>query len=667
MWKHAYFRVLCSNIVDDSRDLPSPPRSPSLRPSARSDNATATPNYRSAAYDDYDTLIDMGGRPSTPINPDPGPWDPAKADDEEGWINRHWGSIEWGRARKELQRWKAFRRFQADNRKGVEKFKDYLKWVNEFRAKRKIQWTLSLQLQWDLQTKLDEWKEYHLFFSYLIHFIELGFEEYPERQLVTCSQYTATDDGYSTVTRRGHERLSEFLKWIEEQLPIIATECVASEQQGEINGGSTTPSEEELLDGERRRAYENYDTLIQMGGRPRAPINPDPGVCDDPSRSEVSFVLDHWRTEGGRIRKEMIRWKAFRRFQANRRSDSGRWYRWLKFCDRFRASKKVKWTVDLRQQSERQTKLDEWKEYCIFHGWGLHEVQNTFEKLEAQARLRGTQSLGKSILDHKLWSWNDDRGNIHKDDVPELRDFSNWMEGQLSIIGSEGPPSTPGRKSHGDPQNQTRPPSAEPSSNEAKSKPQSRASRRAIGRRNQQCKTHSALGPIHSTKVSKTSRVKPRALGQEKGAARKEMPSDPDGGQPEAESLAGIRVRRSIRIAKQSSNRATWPLGPVSSSRIRKIGKPSPRSRQQQRFSQGALSAGTNDQTRARPSVDATASERKGQVSRHPTLNSRRQLRMRASPKRQRTIEKTVHEVPSYSYSIGPVSSRLRSKGMLYA
>ena len=61
---------------------------------------------RADAYEQYDRLVQMGGRPSAPINEDPREWNPAITD-EHLHVSYHWGN-EFQRTLEELDRWKAF-------------------------------------------------------------------------------------------------------------------------------------------------------------------------------------------------------------------------------------------------------------------------------------------------------------------------------------------------------------------------------------------------------------------------------------------------------------------------------------------------------------------------------------------------------------------------------
>lgn len=111
------------------------------------------------AYKHYEALLQMGGRPTCSINPDPGVWDPAKVNQEDIHVLNHW-SVEMSRLQDELNRWKHFRTFQQLNRAKPENFSRYQEHVLNYRLENGMNGTAHLHLQPEEQTKLDEWREY---------------------------------------------------------------------------------------------------------------------------------------------------------------------------------------------------------------------------------------------------------------------------------------------------------------------------------------------------------------------------------------------------------------------------------------------------------------------------------------------------------------------------
>jgi hypothetical protein len=99
---------------------------------------------KAATYDDYNRLIQLGGRPSAEIQP---------------------GLCERTRCYLELCRWEKFREYQQLPRKNPETFVKYVDDITRYRQKKGIGESLQpqLQLQPEQQTKLDEWKEYYIY------------------------------------------------------------------------------------------------------------------------------------------------------------------------------------------------------------------------------------------------------------------------------------------------------------------------------------------------------------------------------------------------------------------------------------------------------------------------------------------------------------------------
>ena len=109
----------------------------------------------------YYALIEMGGRPTREIELDPGSPDPVETQRHL----RHYASF-WAAQltfKEELVRWKKFRDHQQEAREKSEEFLAYCQSVCDYRRENGMEGEIHLKLQWDQQTKLDEWKEYQFF------------------------------------------------------------------------------------------------------------------------------------------------------------------------------------------------------------------------------------------------------------------------------------------------------------------------------------------------------------------------------------------------------------------------------------------------------------------------------------------------------------------------
>ncbi|KAF2834207.1 hypothetical protein M501DRAFT_990484 [Patellaria atrata CBS 101060] len=141
-------------------------------------------------------------------------------------------------------------------------------------------------------------------------------------------------------------------------------------------------TEEELIEHTRYSAYENYKDLKNVGGRPPREINPDPGPCP-PWKSDIDkryHAPDHWNGELWRTRDELTLWLDFRWHQFKKREDSKIFNKYKEAVHRYQQEKGTDWVVEL--QLNRQTKLDEWREYYIYE----YRKRDTLEKELSRAK-----------------------------------------------------------------------------------------------------------------------------------------------------------------------------------------------------------------------------------------------------------------------------------------
>jgi hypothetical protein len=127
--------------------------------------------HRGAAYEDYQRLIDLGGRPSQSIKP-AGPCPPPTYDAMFAsycdHCAHHW-ELESVRAMAELEGWKSFLTYRGTARTPA-KVKSYRSHILKSLRRENISWTIELQL--DRQTKLDEWREYYLYHLNRLRYME---------------------------------------------------------------------------------------------------------------------------------------------------------------------------------------------------------------------------------------------------------------------------------------------------------------------------------------------------------------------------------------------------------------------------------------------------------------------------------------------------------------
>lgn len=226
----------------------------------------------------------MGGRPSRPIQYDPvlptedepGRWvwadgvdDYCSSEEDEEtrkkrWVREYWQD-EGGHFNGELIEWQQFRKFQRRLRS--KKPEDILRRqqiIDDYWRKRGIKEELKpqVQIQPEMRTKLDEWKEFY-YHQHMWH--EVWEQQIKSEDERTERYLKAFDDAQpikGTTRRRvwgdhvdqqdimdirlrsvlcyeeGLKLLNERLDWIEQQIPVIALECGLSNR---VSKATTVP------------------------------------------------------------------------------------------------------------------------------------------------------------------------------------------------------------------------------------------------------------------------------------------------------------------------------------------------------------------------------------------------------------------------------------------
>ncbi|KAI9840160.1 MAG: hypothetical protein M1837_001873 [Sclerophora amabilis] len=212
---------------------------------------------RNDAYEAYDSLIQMGGRPTQPINPNPRVWDPARTS-EDNHVRDHWTS-EARRCYDELEAWEKFRRFQTTNRqKG---FPAYHQAVSEYRQTNGIGGSVQLHLQPEEQTKLDEWKEYQFYERFKLDIRKKAVDEILR---LPASQQKQNGDLF--VANRAVEKSHAQLDWIQGQFPLIASELlIRNEQPSRIDRQKLQKDQQSMIDRAKHLAISSRAQSIAPG------------------------------------------------------------------------------------------------------------------------------------------------------------------------------------------------------------------------------------------------------------------------------------------------------------------------------------------------------------------------------------------------------------------
>ena len=171
-------------------------------------------------YEQYSCLVQMGGRPSAQIQTDPGPWDPSGAD-EHLHVAAHW-QWQWHQTYNELERWKAFRKYQESKRRSVEVFAKYKATLHTHQVQKDIPWSLTIELDMERQSKVDTWKEYYLYEHRKLEGLEKRFQ-YLDQLPKNMKAEGEPTRGLWRV-ENALEKLNHLLGWILGELTSIIAE-----------------------------------------------------------------------------------------------------------------------------------------------------------------------------------------------------------------------------------------------------------------------------------------------------------------------------------------------------------------------------------------------------------------------------------------------------------
>lgn len=213
-------------------------------------------------------LIQLGGRPTRPIQRDAGDWTCTEGTDDSSsgeeddkqrdsrWLIDHWAH-EGSKFAQELHAWQSFRRFQQHVRTKPVPMRE--RRVDDYWNERAIREALKPQLYNDLEqeSKVNEWKEYYWYQHRQLHAYEKKItegEREKERWLqdydaaalqTSCNDKTVgtawlhgrwqsreniIEIGDCLIRRatRDRNKHASMLEWIEGQLPLIISEQVSN-------------------------------------------------------------------------------------------------------------------------------------------------------------------------------------------------------------------------------------------------------------------------------------------------------------------------------------------------------------------------------------------------------------------------------------------------------
>lgn len=202
-------------------------------------------------------------------------------------------------------------------------------------------------------------------------------------------------------------------------------------------------TEEQIIEGVQRIAYRDYEKLKGLGGRASREINPDPGPCPA-SKSDMDkryHVSDHWHRESGLIERELKRWLDFRWHQFRMRESSKMFNRYEEAVHKYRQEKGIDWTVEL--QLDRQTKLEEWREYYIYERRKRRALEKKLDREEKElelakekvmkAKRNGSVGVPFSVLSKRATEMV-----RYRENMTQAREEVEMAQKRLEVLRAEG-------------------------------------------------------------------------------------------------------------------------------------------------------------------------------------------------------------------------------------
>ena len=527
------------------------------------------------AKEAYDTLIQMGGRPTRPIRPVP-PWKKVliwgdlcyryaeeievlfystwhgnspglnSSLTEADYIAAHW-EAECRQFREELRRWQDFLDTQQWRRKHQPEF------ARGGDIER--QWyPHDLDLTASLK-KLKDWKEYQVYFQRKIDRCKERIEgarravEAIERKdpevVANKGKVRGRDYGdWLKSIEREREWLAaeeKRLEWVKQQLPAVLSECAAS-----LMRAPTSLREMELRS--ELEANEVFNALVETGGRPTRPIRPVSDRQERDHTDEHPHILCHWQGECSQFEEELRAWRKYLDYRQKKETDG-----------------KSEVQLEERQAAETTTQVDLWKDYRAYQQL---EVENTKQWVEFwQRQVEDCQETenrcarqGNGATARRYHSIGEDMKSHVEDARKQVRPAEmrlEWVEQQLSGLLVERAGSTTAMSMSDHLEDQAKLPkrasrSGQTTLDDLKSnRSEKSASRSNHDKKKIRASANSTLGPIHPSRVSKAAgRKAPRRQRQSMTLA--EHSDDQNQGPDTTISpllLANVAPRRSSRLS----------------------------------------------------------------------------------------------------------------------
>ena len=254
-----------------------------------------------------------------------------------------------------------------------------------------------------------------------------------------------------------------------------------------------------------------YNTLMDTGGRPSRRIRPVPDIHDAEHTDKHVHALCHWEGECGQFEEELREWKKFLDYRQKKETDG-----------------KTEVQLEERQSAESPTQVDLWKDYRTY----LHlEVEDTKQWVEFwQQQVKHFQQEEDNCARQAKQAEKDstrqameDYAYRHHSEAEEMRSYLEearkqvkptemrlqWVEQQLSTLLAEYAVSSAEVSTSHHLEAQAITPKRSSRSGQLKCLTSDRSGRSTLrgnqkpDKNKKRASVNSALGPIHSSKVSK--------------------------------------------------------------------------------------------------------------------------------------------------------------------
>ncbi|KAL8907054.1 MAG: hypothetical protein Q9207_001634 [Kuettlingeria erythrocarpa] len=564
----------CAPRTSEPPDSAGSSRTPSPPP----DDVMAE-QYRIAAKEALDTLIQLGGRPTAPIQSDPR-WRPMELNgvlcfpdtDREGtmsydlwyssrpnckevpteacWWKYYWDD-EMSRCENELRLWQQFR----DNQQLLRELRPDRVIEEETERQRYPQdphLTASLK-------KIKDWKEYQGFIQRVMDKRKRLMDD----RRRTLEAIRRGDPGAVPNTTGKRCRSSnkywlmekiisdlewlpvegKRLEWAKQQLLAVLAECAAS-----LEGRPTSLRlMEERSELEAKRVFND---LVETGGKPTRAMRPVPDCLEHDHADQHLHACRHWEGEYSQFEEEWRPWKKF-----------------LDYRQQTEADGRTEVQPEAGHSAENTAQIELWKDYWAYQQlevdnanqwvefWQRHVEENYDSEKDRETR-------GWETVAHRSQSFLDNARKQVR--LQQMR--LEWVEQQLSALLAASVVSTTESLPSDRLDRQSKMPKSASRSGQTSLKDlrsdrsDELAPRSNHGKKNIRASANSMLDPIHSSRISKVNgRKGPRLRGQSKKTLTKYNKSQTQGPHTATSPplFANIVPRRSSRLSNNGKRSGT--------------------------------------------------------------------------------------------------------------